>query len=82
MGECARAQTLLGILITMQRSRGVTELLELSGPFVSRGHSLNYNPEDKAPSGATEGHGGGGIVPHSMHPAFTNLQEMQSCGMS
>lgn len=36
-------------------------------PFVSRGHSLHYNPKDKAPSGGTKGHGGGGIVPHSMH---------------
>lgn len=36
-------------------------------PFVSRGHSLHYNPTDKAPSGGTKGHGGGGIVPHSMH---------------
>lgn len=36
-------------------------------PFVSRGHSLHYNPKDKAPSGGTEGHGGGGIVPHPMH---------------
>ncbi len=36
-------------------------------PFVSRGHSLHYNPKDKAPSEGTKGHGGGGIVPHSMH---------------
>lgn len=39
-------------------------------PFVSRGHSLHYNPKDKAPSGGTEGHGGGGIVPHSMHTSL------------
>lgn len=35
-------------------------------PFVSTGHSLHYNPKDKALSGGTEGHGGRGIVPHSM----------------
>lgn len=36
-------------------------------PFVSRGHSLHYNPKDKVPSGGTESHEGSGIVPHSMH---------------
>lgn len=36
-------------------------------PFVSRGHSLHYNPKDKAPWGATQDQVGGGIVPHSMH---------------
>lgn len=39
-------------------------------PFVSRGHSLHYNPEDKAPLGAAQGHGGGGIVPHSMRTSL------------
>lgn len=38
-------------------------------PFVSRGHSLHYNPKDKDPSGGTQGHGGGGIVLHSMRTA-------------
>lgn len=42
-------------------------------PFVSRGHSLHYNPKDKVPSGGTEDHGGRGIVPHSMH-TFLLLQ--------
>lgn len=36
-------------------------------PFVSTGHSLHYNPKDKAASGGTGGHEGRGIVPHSMY---------------
>lgn len=39
-------------------------------PFVSRGHSLHYNPKDKAPWGATQDQVGGGIVPHSMHSSL------------
>lgn len=53
-------------------------------PFVSRGHSLHYNPKDKAPSG-------GYREPwrrrycSSLHAhlyAFANLQETQSSEMN
>lgn len=59
-GDCNNNAAVLG---SFRAARAVR-------PFVSRGHSLHYNPKDKAPGGDTQGHGGGGIVPHSMHTSL------------
>lgn len=67
--ECARAQTLPGILITMPQSRGVSELQELSGLLFQGATHYITIPGIRLLQGLAQGHGGGGggsIVPHSM----------------
>lgn len=67
MPECARAQTLPGILITMPQSWGVSELQELSGLLFQGATHYITIPGIRLLQGLAQGHGGGGgIVPHSM----------------